>query len=99
MTTKFGSTAETMEIAKELWRNPQYLDALIRNLQSMKATKEAGIVYSNQDIDIQSNISALLNWPELRLDQKAWALANVALPQGTANELANRAEEIKSVLR
>lgn len=39
------------------------------------------------------------NWPELKLDQKAWALACVALPNGTDSEKAQRAQEIKQSLQ
>jgi hypothetical protein len=38
------------------------------------------------------------NWPDLAVDQKAWSLACVALPEGTISEKAARAQEYKIAL-
>ncbi len=56
----YGSTKETIAIAKRLWDNPQELDLLIRNLQNMQEAKRVGVAYSHHDCDIQANTAALL---------------------------------------
>jgi hypothetical protein len=43
--------------------------------------------------------SAEIIWPDLSLDQAAWALAKAALPNGTIREQAARAVDILRELK